>query len=242
MPRFTPKGPNFLTRFPDPDSKPLVDALNSMQESIPRGIIGTFPIRVEVFGDRYIISLVENNSIQPNRVQTFVVYEELDDCLKCVLYDQDPFQVQKHDPDLGKVSNPTSVQRDTTQQIADLELTGDQTPARCFVYVAKARLLQRTPFDAKTVRLRGLDVTYVYSNEEKGARTATSSDSEATPEYQLITPPYFIGDIIAARSAVTGYSFSDPDIDVGVDAAFVAWEDLNTGGRQWATDPNGPPT
>lgn len=104
-----------------------------------------------------------------------------------------------------------------------------------YVYVAKPRLLQRTPFDNQTVLLRGVNVRYDYDDSEKGKRTATASG--ATAEVQVITPPYFNGDIIAARSGATGLTTVDSDV-LGPDdnIGLVVWTDTNEGGREWALD------
>jgi hypothetical protein len=137
--------------------------------------------------------VVLNGSDSGNVALTaWIIREELNDYLKCVPFDYKLSVPTLHDENLG----------------LDNE---------AFIKIAKPRLLQRTPFDSKTINYWNISVTYSYSII--GVRTASSPGKNN--ETQIITPPYFIGDIIVARKAPTGYENVD-------------YIDINEGGRQWA--------
>lgn len=264
---FNPKTPNFhQTGIPDEETKDLISALNQLKNAVPRSIIGGDGTAVRQFGDRYIVGSPSGKTAPFRQLKTFLVYQEFDDYLKCVSFDYVGGTIQLHNDTLGTSSNLTTTQQTGTdlanelnkeyaQSIAETQDDDDETgvsdessvypintPQLAWVYVAKARLLQRTPFDGKTVTLRRTPVAYSYSNAEFGGRTASPTGSPS--EYQVITPPYFQGDIITARGVLaTGYKTQDPDVvPEGMTYYYISWEDMNTGGRQWAVDPSGPPS
>ncbi len=82
--------------------------------------------------------------------------------------------------------------------------------------VAKPFLLQRTPFHDNSITFQdGQNVGYSYSNPY--TRVATDSPDSET---QVITPGWFIGDILLVFYTLTNISN-------------VYWQDCNMAGRQW---------
>lgn len=268
MPAFFDKRPQFEAE-PNVHAsvEQFVDALNRIQIMVPRGYIGRAPIDVQRIDDQLIFSIDLSSQIFNPVIGTFVVIEEYDDLLKCVPFNYTYDEPQIHDEDLGTEDSPTTIQQHTIDALdaADAEAAleaeaeeaaedpdetdddgdeddgGDPPPPTSnfkpgFVYIAKARLLQRTPFHEQTVTLRGLDVTYSYATE-LGRRTASSPGLR--DENQVVTPPYFSGDIITAKgNLVTGYTTDDADVVSEEGELYsVVWEDMNQGGRQWAVDP-----
>ena len=76
--------------------------------------------------------------------------------------------------------------------------------------VAKAYHLRRTPFDGKTVN----SVTYTYSSPQGRQAVASGSNDET----QLITPSYYVGDVILALYRDTRIQDEDD--------AFIEWEEI----------------
>ncbi len=136
------------------------------------------------------------------------------------------------------------------------------SPAPRTINVAKPSLLTRTPFDGQTVPLivegQLRDVTFEYSNDEVGKRTARceiirnegedNEEVETIEEIQRITMDYIVGDTIVAvrvrqspiiegvdlyaHASQPEYSDADP-VSIGADGRLL-WVDLNFSGRCWA--------
>lgn len=150
-------------------------------------------------------------------LRTFVVREEKDDYLVCVEFDYDTDDLQEHDENLG-TSN------DQSGGGAESGDSGGGDTGTTSVKVAKPRLLQQGPFQNKTINYGDMSVTYDYTGN--GKRNAHGTRQEGDQK-ERITPAYFVGDIIVARSGPTG---------VVVDGKPITWQDINEGGRQWAFD------
>jgi len=182
--------------------------LNAMVRAIPRVLVGGNGTKVRRFGDRIIIETDKTKTPKPSKeLKAFKVISIQEDILLCSPYIP------------GQNTNPES------------ELTA----------VAKPHLLQFSPWHGKTVRYGSFVVKYTYQEKDKrlAVRDPDSSQSSGNSreEIQTVTPPYFIPsgwndndvfDVIIARPAITKfYVDNDPTKP-------VVWEDINTGGRQWA--------
>lgn len=98
------------------------------------------------------------------------------------------------------------------------------------VNVAKPFMLRKSAFNNVTVDLgSGHTYTYVWVND--WTRTRTNETAEAVTE--IISPPYFVNDLLII--AKTG-----PGIVDGA-GQIIVWEDLNTGARVWAAPGTGNP-
>jgi len=107
-------------------------------------------------------------------------------------------------------------------------LAGEQITAA----VAKPFLLQRSPFDGKSVDFNGLVVNYVYS--EAGVRQASGQVSGTyVAETQAITPDYFVGDTVSVARVQIGQG-NDSTGYTDADGLPIEWADLNVGARTWA--------
>lgn len=90
--------------------------------------------------------------------------------------------------------------------------------------VAKPFMLRLAPFDGETIEFpNGDEITYEY-DADNPERKRVSDDGIVT-KTQLITPMYYIGEIIRATGIVTGLTASGENI---------VFEDDNTAGRLWA--------
>lgn len=212
MPLLPQKPPPFVRGQPAPGA----DLLNQLTQAIIRQIRPGMNTQVNYYNDRVVI-----NSDQPNRQQPptsayyvqFVVLEELDDYLLCAFF------------------SPPVNQNGVIPQIYSSELGQGQL---ALTYVAKPYLLQRTPWDNQTVTIQGNTTTFTYTGlGQRNAVTPTGTIS------QMISLPYFPGDIVTAVLGFSGYK--DPN------GSPVPWMDVNEGGRTWASGsqgsgPSGPPS
>lgn len=178
-------------------------ALNQIVDALYQQITGAEgEVTVQRLGNRLMLGTGDPPAgpMAAPILRTMVVLEEGDDLLLCAFFNYGTTP-QLHDPDLGQDSSS-------------------------LLFVAKPRLLQRTPFDGQTVTLNGIDVSYEYTGNSERTASATGEDDED----QFVTPPYFAGDIITVRRGPSGYTDDDGDL--------VVWTDANEGGRQWAVKPD----
>jgi hypothetical protein len=105
------------------------------------------------------------------------------------------------------------------------------------VHVAKPYLLQKKPFDGKTVQLRDMSVSYEYQSQV-GLRIARATvDGDEVEETQRITEDYIAGDvIIAVRARIECEDFTGWTDENGDP---IEWVDLNFSGRAWAVTKRG---
>ena len=92
------------------------------------------------------------------------------------------------------------------------------------VYIAKPFMLRQTPFDGETITyLDGSSITYAYTTQRERA-----ADDGVDSETQVMTPDYYVGEVIRATRGNTGV--------VDGDTKRLGWEDMNTCGRFWAKE------
>lgn len=125
------------------------------------------------------------------------------------------------------------------------------------VAVAKPYLLQKTPWDGRELTLpEGTlpDTVVTYDYPEGGNPWRTATYDNGTVEQQNISPPWFVGDVIAAvkpRSKL-GDTPGTPTIVAETDELDlewgilydesnkpIHWMDLNVGGRTWTENLHG---
>lgn len=201
-----------------PDFKPLPDAfrpggsrrqlsargLNEIRDAAVQQITGTDGINVSKIGRRMILTPNGEETIPDNELRTFSIVGIDYDVLTCVIYDY-----------TGAFSYDVTL--------------GSAVPSSQYVYIAKASLLQKSPWDGKTVTIDGVDYTYTYLS--MGTRSVTWTISSVShSRVEAVTPDYFIGEIITARQSYSGYTHSGLP---------VLWEDINEAGRGWATVDSG---
>ncbi len=91
------------------------------------------------------------------------------------------------------------------------------------VVVAKPFMLRRFPFDGNTITYpTGQAIEYTYSDVDNSAYYKRVADDGVQSVTQVMTPMYFVGEIIRAQGGVNG------------EGRF--WEDMNTCGRHWAKE------
>jgi hypothetical protein len=179
---------------------------------IPRLLSGGAGATVSKIGNRYLIGADEDLVSRRPLLRNFAVLGETYDYLTCGLFRHQDFPT----PHPAVPDNPLAA----------------------VIYVAKPRLLQRTPFDGVTIN----GITYTYGGGV-GTRIATRG---ATTWLEGIAQPYFQGDIITARRGSTGYTapggtygnqYSDPldpkDAYDNPAVEYIIWADINEGGRHW---------
>jgi hypothetical protein len=190
--------------------------MQALVRMIPRVIRGGQGIKIRAFGDRILIEATANQAPPSggSKIAQFQILEEKDDYLSCIRYPADP----------------------------------QASPEDIPVYaVAKPYLLQRLPFHGFSTDYGRASILYTYDDDGVGTRTARvmTIDSEddnmeetdvGTVEAQIITPPYFEGEVILAVQMDTGLRDEE-------DKA-ISWADLNTGARCWTHnsrhDPDNP--
>ena len=92
------------------------------------------------------------------------------------------------------------------------------------VKVAKPWMLRRTPFDGiAIVYPNGQTITYTYVDDRE-----RDADDGATNETQVMTPDYYVGEVIDAFEKMTGVLLPD--------GTYAIWQDRNTCGRFWALE------
>lgn len=89
------------------------------------------------------------------------------------------------------------------------------------ILVARPPLLVRTG-NSQITYPNGQTITYTYS----GTQTRSASDG-TNSETQVITPQYYVGEIIVAIPLWTGFTYN---------SQYVTYVDLNTAGRCWAKE------
>jgi hypothetical protein len=94
-------------------------------------------------------------------------------------------------------------------------------------YLFKPYLLQRTPFDGKTVN----GVSYSYAS----AVTRTASKAGEDDEEHKVTPDYVVGQPVYGAPICSGMSEKVGVYEPEAGAA-VPWVDINVDGRVWATE------
>lgn len=197
--------------FREGSSQISAEALNYLRQLGLRQIRGSENASVSDYGDRVSVVSRHTQAQLPetaNYVMQMVVVEDEDDFILCV-----PFILPAED-------KTTSDARWVPQKYdSNLEQDND-FPVR----VAKPYILQKTPWNNKTVTLNGQVVSLGFPvGGNVGTRTATIA-GQAVQEQ--ITPSYFPGDLIQAVRTPTGY------IDTKYNVP-VVWMDLNSAGRVW---------
>lgn len=186
--------------------------LQALVRMIPRVIRGGVGINIRNFGDRIVIESTDNQAPPSagSKIALFKVTEERDDYLVCVRYSPGVEESEE-----------------------------DEEPAT--FNVAKPFLLRKTPFHNQTIDYGRGKIKYTYDTTgdpfEIGARLAEVIDIEedddnmeetdvGTKEAQIISPPYYIEEIITAVQGETGVTDSEGNA--------ISWSDLNTGARCWS--------
>lgn len=182
--------------------------LKALVRMIPRVITGGKGISVRMFGDRVVIESKAEQAPPSggSKIALFRVEEEKDDYLVCTRFSP------------GVEPDP-------------------EAPS---IKVAKPYLLRRTPFHGETIDYGRGEIRYTYgpANDptEIGTRLAkvmsineeddNMEDTDVnTEESQMISPPYYVGEILTAVQGETGVQDDE--------ATAVSWADLNTGARCW---------
>lgn len=94
--------------------------------------------------------------------------------------------------------------------------------------VAKPPAAQMTRYDGETVAYQnGQSVSYTYTDERE--RTA---DDGSSSETQVMTPDYYVGELIVAAPMTTSVTWTDGDSVVHR----IVWQDINAAGRYWAKE------
>ena len=92
------------------------------------------------------------------------------------------------------------------------------------IFVAKPWMLRRTPFHGATITyLNGQSITYTYVSQ----RERTANDG-ATSETQVMTPDYYVGEVIDVIEKRTNVALPD--------GSKATLQDRNTCGRFWAQE------
>lgn len=100
------------------------------------------------------------------------------------------------------------------------------------VYVAKPYLLRTTPFDTIAITYQnGDEITYTYDTERRRLATLTAVGTDPE-EFQVVTPDYYVGEIVVAKNGKSGVLFDEG----GEDEAPIIWEDINQAARLWARE------
>lgn len=177
------------------------EGLNQILRSVPRVITGD-GVEMKRIGDRWIVERRDDYVYASSDLQNFVVLSEEDDYLICVMF--------------SFTSTPQAYQSDLGVSLQDLGLTGTE------VYVAKPYWLQQTPYIGKKMHINGVDVNLTFPSI--GFRDYAPVGGGTIQ--QTITPSYFSGDVIVARSGPTGISVGDQQVE---------WMDLNNAARIWSS-------
>lgn len=203
----------------------LIASSISTLESGPGTLVSRFGSRLSVRADP------EPNPDIPVLRHAVVIWE-FDDYLLCGPYNFTGKTPLSYDPNLGS-DNVI----DSNGNLVSDPIGVDPT----LFYVAKPVLLQKTPWDGRTVDIYGDEGTYTYSSTGK-RKLAINSDTFN----QEITAPYFTGEPLTAEYGPTGYAkddtqqidIVDPDSGEIISITqhfdrFIVWTDINTGGRNW---------
>ena len=92
------------------------------------------------------------------------------------------------------------------------------------LFVARPWMLSRAPFDGAAIAYEnGQTITYTYVS----GRERSADDGSAT-ETQVMTPDYYVGEILDVFPKRTGVALPD--------GTFATWQDMNTCGRFWALE------
>ncbi len=101
------------------------------------------------------------------------------------------------------------------------EVTEDATVT---LYVAKPWMLRRDPFDGETIVFpNGQSITYTYVDDRE-----RDADDGSTNETQVMTPGYYVGEVIDVFRKRTNVIDENDD--------HCRWQDRNTCGRFWALE------
>lgn len=195
MPELFPKAPD--QKYPNPIS---VEAINQLLHSVPRVITGS-GVQMKRIGDRFIIEHVTPFAQSGPQIQNFLVMDEQEDYLNCVIFDFVDVE-QSYDPDQGI-------------SLQELGLTGT------VIKVAKPYWLQQTPFEGKVVVVDGAEVTITHlsSGQRKLINTTTGQTT-----IQALAPSYFAGDVVSAFDAQTSLVISgDPVSWTDLNTAARRW-------------------
>jgi hypothetical protein len=107
--------------------------------------------------------------------------------------------------------------------------TPGETTAGGSIEVARAYMLRRTPFDGSTITYEnGQAVAYTYAT----GRSRTADDG-TTSETQVLTPDYWIGEILTAVGGPTGVTY-EKTVDGATATVEVLYSDITPSGRYWA--------
>lgn len=214
--------------------------LNKLREAVPRQIRGGANISVEQHGDRIIVTKDNEPTKHEFQIAKLVVKQEFDDWVLCTpLY-----------PDADNTELANLVHPDPPIHDSDLGANTEQF----YVYVAKPRLLQRTPWDGQTLFVNGRNKTFNYYGNNSGDTWPPTNDhipgrreviyDGGETVVEVIDEAYFPGDIITAVFLATGYEdpFLDPDDFGEGERPHLFWQDINEGARRWVTVADtGPP-
>lgn len=223
MPELFPKPSDFGTdRVTGRDGlqRPLLgtDALNKMLEAVPRVITGD-GAELKKFGDRWIVEVRENTAYRADETEYFVVMEEHEEYLTCVVFGYTSTQ-QQYDETLGDIY--------TAQGLTAYPIC-----------VAKPQWLQQTAWTnpPSVVVIDGVTLTgeYIGVNQRVLRLANLGAVGEPLPyrqpvRLQEIDPPYLVGSVILAKSGPTGLQYNDPDTGF---PETIIWTDLNDAGRTW---------
>lgn len=218
-------------------------ALNKMVRGQTRQITGSKPISVHTFNDRVVVSVNDESIKDFKLIRAFVVREESSDgdLLLCAPLNTGIWVAGDgtDQATIGKIVGGipgiiggglgTIVNGFLEPPYYDVNLGNNVNPNQLY-YVAKPWLLQKTPFNGRSIYW-GNNVPqseHLFTYTTLGVRQLTNSvTNEVTTEY--MTPRYFPGEIIIAKRLVTGYY--DPML-LG-EKVEIVWQDINEGGRNW---------
>lgn len=225
---------------------PGADTLNQMSEIALRQIRSGHGVDVSYFNDRAVIHHPKHQNIVPvlpdsaNYFAQFVVLREYDDCLLCTPHlPEIAFDYIALDTALQAFAiaaalanaNPTSANI-TAAAAAYANAQSKMSPSGWVpmtynpnlgssssvrLYVVKPYLLQKTPWNGRTVTLYGSPESYTYT--DIGVRLVNGTLQET------INKGYFPGDVITAIKAELGY--------IGDDGNPIVWLDANIAARHW---------
>lgn len=96
------------------------------------------------------------------------------------------------------------------------------------VYIAKPWYLRKTPINGQTLTfLPSTTIEFTYTS---ATRRYAENTSSGDAEYQVLTPPYIVGEILR----VTG---PNPTGVLDGSGNPILYEDMNVSGRTWAQEP-----
>lgn len=130
------------------------------------------------------------------------------------------YQRRRPDP-VGQSAQIVSIEDDYLKCQAYDEVTETATVT---IYVAKPWMLRRTPFDGEAIEYpNSQTITYTYVDDRE-----RDADDGSTNETQVMTPDYYVGEVIDVFRKRTNVIDENDD--------YCRWQDRNTCGRFWALE------